>query len=377
MTNPETRCPNCQHDQHLPGTECGATVGHGPNRWHLCLCLARPGAALPCPPQMTCQGGTLGYSDVWYLQQGHSLSSADGVISPEVLGPVAVGFPTPDAAAPAAVSVPPPATRADDQAALRDRIADTLAAKFTSGAEHTQGMRVAFEGPDGWPATRMVTPIEAADAVLAVLPDPTDRAAFVAEAEAKLTAGCPDHGPNGGWLMTCQCEAIGVLRDLAAEAQTTTKPETAADRAALRRQFGDVLRHWGLLDEQIDQKAAEEYAVTDLLALLPEQTSRDAETEHLRDRLASCRERVGIAADKAIAAEDAIARARRARRRLTSALIAVEPLLAEPYPDDPRWTPWTRFVGPALKELSDALKTGPAANDEPPAAGVRQDGAQA
>lgn len=53
-----------------------------------------------------------------------------------------------------------------------------------------------------------------------------DRAAFVAEAEAKLTAGCPDHGPNGGWLMTCQCEAIGVLRDLAAEAPTTTKPET-------------------------------------------------------------------------------------------------------------------------------------------------------
>lgn len=161
-----------------------------------------------------------------------------------------------------------------------------------------------------------------------------------------------------------------------AETPTTTKPETAADRDTLRRKFGDVLRHWGLLDEQIDQKAAEEYAVTDLLALLPEQTSRDAENEHLRDRLTSCRERVGIAADKAIAAEDAIARARQARRRLTSALIAVEPLLTEPYPDDPRWTPWTRFVGPALKELSDALKTGPAANDEPPAAGVRQDGAQ-
>lgn len=135
-------------------------------------------------------------------------------------------------------------------------------------------------------------------------------------------------------------------------APPTTKPETAteapAGRDTLRRKFGDVLRHWGLLDEQIDQKAAEEFAVTDLLALLPEQTSR--------------------------AAEDAIERARLARRRLTSALIAVEPLLAKPYPDDPRWTPWTRFVGPALKELSDALRAGPA-TDDGPAAGVGQDGA--
>ncbi len=97
-TDPQTDCPNCHHDQHLPGTDCDAVMGHGPNRWHRCLCLARPGAALSCPPQMTCQGGTLGYADIWYLQQGHSLSSADGVISPEVLtvGPVAVGFPSVD-----------------------------------------------------------------------------------------------------------------------------------------------------------------------------------------------------------------------------------------------------------------------------------------
>lgn len=38
-------------------------------------------------------------------------------------------------------------------------------------------------------------------------------------------------------------------------------------------------------------------------------------------------------------------------RRLTSALIAVEHNLDKPYPDDPRWTPWTRWVEPALKAV--------------------------
>ena len=78
-------CPNCRHARHLPGTECEAGVEHGPKRWHRCLCLARPGAALACPPQMTCQGGTLGYSDIWYLQHGHRLIDEDGAISSEAL----------------------------------------------------------------------------------------------------------------------------------------------------------------------------------------------------------------------------------------------------------------------------------------------------
>jgi hypothetical protein len=75
----QTACPNCSHPHHLPGTECQTPVHHGPNHWHLCLCLARPGAALSCPPQMACQGGTLGYADVWYLQHGHMLVGEDGL----------------------------------------------------------------------------------------------------------------------------------------------------------------------------------------------------------------------------------------------------------------------------------------------------------
>lgn len=280
-----------------------------------------------------------------------------------------------DEPTPAAVSVPPPATRADAEAVARVR------EKATEWA--------ALAPADDWGDTPQDTTLADAGRYLLRLIDgpcvageqqaplcrcghgKADHDAKYSDPQCRL---CPEDGERS-WRHAYTPAGEQQNETPEAETPTTTKPETTADRDTLRRQFGDVLRRWGLLDEQIDQKAAEEYAVTDLLALLPEQTSRDAEIEHLRDRLASCRERVGIAADKAIAAEDAIARARQARRRLTSALIAVEPLLTEPYPDDPRWTPWTRFVGPALKELSDALKTGPAANDEPPAAGVRQDGA--
>ncbi|MGY0023725.1 hypothetical protein ACVHNB_32745 [Streptomyces sp. YJ-C3] len=54
-------------------------------------------------------------------------------------------------------------------------------------------------------------------------------------------------------------------------------------------------------------------------------------------------------------AEAVIERAHYARRRINSALIAVKPLLTTPYADDPRWTPWTRFVEPALRGLAGAL----------------------
>ncbi|MER6103599.1 hypothetical protein ABT115_15075 [Streptomyces sp. NPDC001832] len=44
-----------------------------------------------------------------------------------------------------------------------------------------------------------------------------------------------------------------------------------ANRAKLREQYGQVLRRWGLLDEVNDPQAAEEFAVTDLLAVTEQQ----------------------------------------------------------------------------------------------------------
>jgi hypothetical protein len=173
MTTDQTTCPNCTHPHHLPGTECQTPVHHGPNHWHLCLCLARPGAALSCPPQMTCQGGTLGYADVWYLQHGHTLLGEDGEIAPAVFetGVASVGFPSgPDIAAAAVSSAgQAPAT---DQAALRDRIADILAA--ADGWKWAPGFKAQSPTWHGYQ--------ERAAAVVAVLPAPTDPAAVLREA---------------------------------------------------------------------------------------------------------------------------------------------------------------------------------------------------
>ncbi|MFD4921182.1 hypothetical protein ACFWNE_07660 [Streptomyces goshikiensis] len=80
-------CPDCQHEAHgLGDRECETAVHHGPSRMHRCLCLARPGAQTACPPQLDCQGGTLGYADIWCLQRGQSLRAVDGrTITPDIL----------------------------------------------------------------------------------------------------------------------------------------------------------------------------------------------------------------------------------------------------------------------------------------------------
>ncbi|MDX3034954.1 hypothetical protein [Streptomyces scabiei] len=166
-------CPNCQHPHHLPGTECSTPVHHGPSHWHRCLCLARPGAALSCPPQMTCQGGTLGYADIWYLQHGHVLVGEDGTIAPGVFetGVASVGFPSgPDiaAAAPASVVVPA-ADRAADVDPVRcplcpdARILDTPAQARNHFATVHPEQRLVGSGP--WP-------------LLANREQPADRAAL-------------------------------------------------------------------------------------------------------------------------------------------------------------------------------------------------------
>jgi hypothetical protein len=41
--------------------------------------------------------------------------------------------------------------------------------------------------------------------------------------------------------------------------------------------------------------------------------------------------------------------------RLVTGLIAVSPHLSQPYPDDPRWTPWTRFLEKEIDDMDDAV----------------------
>lgn len=88
---PAAECA-CGHAAHAPGDECEDSVQHGPKRWHRCLCLNRAGANMACPPDMDCQGGTLGYSDIWHKQRGYTPlvfvqsdpTTADDLIPPAV-----------------------------------------------------------------------------------------------------------------------------------------------------------------------------------------------------------------------------------------------------------------------------------------------------
>lgn len=41
---------------------------------------------------------------------------------------------------------------------------------------------------------------------------------------------------------------------------------------------------------------------------------------------------------------------------LVTGLIAVSPHLSQPYPDDARWTPWTRFVEHEIGRMDEAVK---------------------
>lgn len=53
-------------------------------------------------------------------------------------------------------------------------------------------------------------------------------------------------------------------------------------------------------------------------------------------------------------AADALTALREIRVSIAASLIAVKGHLDTPYPDDPRWTPWTRFIERELHKLDDA-----------------------
>jgi hypothetical protein len=97
---------------------------------------------------------------------------------------------------------------------------------------------------------------------------------------------------------------------------------TAADPARIRE-----IREWAAPEWRCGPRIA---MVRDLLALLDAERAR-------ADKLA-----------------DALAAYEDARRNIVPSLIAVRGHLDEPYPDDERWTPWTRFIERCLIGLDSA-----------------------
>jgi len=233
MTDHTTDCPNCAHPHHLPGTECQTPVNHGPSSWHICLCLARPGAALSCPPQMTCQGGTLGYSDIWYLQHGHTLVGDDGEISAEVLrveprGPRVSADGVAEAHRLALSTVLGLGTsapwdaiqeRAAELAAGQPAVDRTALTKRTAEArDRLRGMALSLAtgaGPLVEPPAFTAALDEYADAIAAALPAPADRAAVLREAADRLWALANRTTERGAGVLW----AADWLRRLAGEVQ--------------------------------------------------------------------------------------------------------------------------------------------------------------
>lgn len=68
-------------------------IAHGPQHGHRCLCLNQPSASYRCHPLMDCQGGSLSYTDVWYLQRGAILQGKNGeMITSDVLNTSPAGI---------------------------------------------------------------------------------------------------------------------------------------------------------------------------------------------------------------------------------------------------------------------------------------------
>jgi hypothetical protein len=63
-----------------------------------------------------------------------------------------------------------------------------------------------------------------------------------------------------------------------------------------------------------------------------------------------------------------VERAIAALRKAVVVSIAVQPALDQPYSDDPRWTPWSRWVEPMAREASAARESLAKAATSPPSA---------
>jgi len=92
--------------------------------------------------------------------------------------------------------------------------------------------------------------------------------------------------------------------------------------------------------------------------------TRDQHGPSLLDELETARASLAAEREQTARMRVVVANVRPAWRGLKSSLVAVAGVLDKPYPDAPEWTPWTRFVTPAVADLGaavDALDAGAAA----------------
>jgi len=125
----------CGHAAHAPGTECEDGVNHGRKRWHRFLCLNLIDANSACPPDMDCQGGTLGYSDMWHRQRAAAPNAALGITTEQALhGAAALGAAIRAARSSGSDLVGPSVGRQDTQPT--DTVRNTIEHALTTYYQH-------------------------------------------------------------------------------------------------------------------------------------------------------------------------------------------------------------------------------------------------
>ncbi|MFC8676731.1 hypothetical protein ACFUEN_29100 [Streptomyces griseorubiginosus] len=229
----DTACPGCQHPAHAPDVECEGGIDHGSKHWHRCLCLNRPGSNTSCHPLMDCQGGKLGYSDIWYLQRGHTLSSAGGPITPDLLtqkpAPVCKFADGCHRVVPCDPGCAPPVVVSGQT--LRDRVAEAVPPLTEADRDERE------DGPGQW-ADYIRAWNQGRAEVLAVLP-PDGRAALEAERDS---LGREADRLRKDWVeMRTRAERAEAERDAYGE-QLDGGAETIAARTVEINRLTDELR---------------------------------------------------------------------------------------------------------------------------------------
>jgi hypothetical protein len=151
---------------------------------------------------MDCQGGKLGYSDVWHLKRGHTLQSSNGPITPDALKTDAA----PAVQAPAA-----------DRAVPTDRVdghpqLEAIAAAVWERCGRSDSSMCVEDDP------RNIA-VAALAALAAVLPAPTNRATVLQEAADHLARQADELWAPGSRAHTVMYADAAELRRMADEAQ--------------------------------------------------------------------------------------------------------------------------------------------------------------
>ena len=128
----------------------------------------------------------------------------------------------------------------------------------------------------------------------------------------------------------------------------TADPNITTIRDALKWSSAEDIAKFDQAEDALD---AVERELADLRAKAAESGTLLGRTANERD---DWQDRADDAERRLREATDALRELLEDAKRVFTAGLTVKPYLDSPYPDDDRWTPWTRFLRPALVRLDES-----------------------